>query len=68
MDGADNRAYYAMFDAAYPALLMSGAPAREDLVKTHNGLISTFGEYLVKTGRVSKDMGCLLNRAQEVRK
>lgn len=67
VDGAANRAYYAMFDAAHAALLMSGAPAREEVARTHSGLIGAFGEHLVKTGRVSTDMGRTLNRAEEIR-
>jgi uncharacterized protein (UPF0332 family) len=37
-EGACNRAYYAMFDAARAALLTSGAPVRADIGKTHGGL------------------------------
>jgi uncharacterized protein (UPF0332 family) len=42
VDGACNRAYYAMFDAAQVALLASGVPSPEGLDKTHRGLINTF--------------------------
>lgn len=67
VDGAVNRAYYAMFDAARAALLVSGAPVEPDIGRTHSGLIGAFGNYLVKNGPVSKDMGRLLNRAHEIR-
>lgn len=67
VDGACNRAYYAMFDAARAALLASGAPVAPDVGRTHSGLISAFGSHLVKNGPVSKDMGRLLNRAEETR-
>ncbi|WP_338911880.1 HEPN domain-containing protein [Mycetohabitans rhizoxinica] len=67
VDGAVNRAYYAMFDAARAALLASGAPVEPDVSRTHSGLIGAFGNYLVKNGPVSKDMGRLLNRAEEIR-
>lgn len=67
VDGAANRAYYAMFDAARAALRMSGAPVREEVTRTHSGLIGAFGEYFVKTGRVSKELGRSLNRAEEIR-
>lgn len=67
VDGASNRAYYAMFDAARAALLASGAPVEPDIGRTHSGLIGAFGKYLVKNGPVSKDMGRLLNRAHEIR-
>lgn len=66
-DGAANRAYYAMFDAARAALLASGAPVEPDVGRTHSGLIGAFGKFLVKDGPVSKDLGRLLNRAHEIR-
>lgn len=67
VDGACNRAYYAMFDAARAALLASGAPVQPDIGKTHNGLMSAFSQHLVKNGPVSKEMGRLLKRAEEIR-
>lgn len=66
-DGACNRAYYAMFDAARAALFTSGAAIRPEIAKTHNGLISAFSLHLVKTGRVSVDLGKALNKAEELR-
>lgn len=67
VDGACNRAYYAMFDAARAALLVSGAPVQPDIGKTHSGLITAFGLHLVKDGPISKEMGRLLKRAEEIR-
>ncbi|SAK97087.1 HEPN domain protein [Caballeronia pedi] len=67
INGACNRAYYAMFDAARAALLASGAPVDPNVVRTHNGVIAAFGLHLVKTGRVLPDWGRTLNRAQEIR-
>lgn len=67
VDGACNRAYYAMFDAARAALLASGAAVSADIGKTHSGLIKSFGEHLIKQGPVPKEMGRLLKRAEEVR-
>ncbi|MDR2838274.1 MAG: HEPN domain-containing protein [Azonexus sp.] len=67
VDGASNRAYYAMFDAARAALLASGAPVEPDIGRTHSGLIGAFGNFMVKNGLVTKDMGRLLNRAHEIR-
>lgn len=67
MDGAANRAYYAMFDAARAALLVVAAPVAADIGRTHSGLIGAFGNYLVKHGPVSKEVGRLLNRAHEIR-
>lgn len=63
-DGACNRAYYAMFDAARAALLASGA----DVGKTHNeGVLNAFSERLVKNGPVPKEMGRLLKHAETFR-
>lgn len=67
VDGASNRAYYAMFDAARAALLASGAPVEPDIGRTHSSLIGAFGKFLVKNGPVTKDVGRLLNRAHEIR-
>ncbi|MGQ0711167.1 MAG: HEPN domain-containing protein [Rhodoferax sp.] len=67
VDGAANRAYYAMFDAARAALLASGAPVEQDIGRTHSGLIGAFGNFLVKNGPVPKEVGRLLNRAHEIR-
>ncbi len=66
-DGACNRAYYAMFDAARAALLASGAPLETEFARTHGGVISAFGLHLVKTGLVDAAFGRSLNRAQRVR-
>lgn len=67
MDGACNRAYYAMFDAARAALLASGAPVEADIARTHGGLISAFSLHLVKAGRVPVELGKSLNKAEELR-
>ena len=37
-DGACNRAYYAMFDAAHAALFALGIEGLTSPIKTHNGL------------------------------
>mgnify|MGYP006271491409 CR=1 FL=1 len=63
-DGACNRAYYAMFDAARAALASETSP---EAARTHNALIAAFGLRLVKTGRLPKELGRMLNRAEEVR-
>ena len=67
VDGACNRAYYAMVDAARAALLASGAPVQPGIAKTHSGLLNAFSEHLIKNGRLAKDMGRLLKRAEEMR-
>ena len=66
-DGACNRAYYAMFDAARAALLASGALADLNIGRTHSGLISAFSLHLVKTGRVTVELGKSLNKVEELR-
>lgn len=66
-DGACNRAYYAMFDAARAALLASNAPVKSDIGKTHRGLMNAFSEHLVKSGRIPKTLGKLLKQAQTFR-
>ena len=63
MDGACNRAYYAMFDAARAALLASGY----EIGKTHKGVLHAFSEHLVKTTRLPKEMGRLLKHAETFR-
>lgn len=62
-DGACNRAYYAMFDAARAVLLASGA----DVGKTHKGVLNAFSERLVKNGHLPKEMGRLLKHAETFR-
>ena len=67
VDGACNRAYYAMFDAAPAALLAAGAPVQPDLGKTHAGLIAACGLQLVKNSPITKELGRFLKRAEEIR-
>ena len=66
-DGACNRAYYAMFDAARAVLLSTGAVLDLSTIKTHNGLITAFSLHLVKTGRVSVDLGKTINKVEDLR-
>lgn len=66
-EGACNRAYYAMFDAARAALVASNAQVAPEIARTHSGLISAFSLHLVKTGRVSVELGKTLNKAEELR-
>ncbi|MFZ2540290.1 MAG: HEPN domain-containing protein [Gallionella sp.] len=66
-DGACNRAYYAMFDAARAALLASGAPIGSEVAKTHSGLITAFSLHLVKTGHVSVELGKAFNKVEDLR-
>lgn len=62
VDGACNRAYYAMFDAAHAALLWAGAHVNPAETKTHRGLIAAFGEHLVKPALLTADLGKALNQ------
>ena len=62
-DGACNRAYYAMFDAARAALLASG----HEVGRTHKGVINAFSVHLVKDGHLPKEMGRLLKHAETFR-
>lgn len=62
-DGACDRAYYAMFDAARAALLNVSA----DLPKTHSGTATLFGQHLVKPGLLPDHLGRDLNRVEELR-
>jgi uncharacterized protein (UPF0332 family) len=66
-DGACNRAYYAMYDAARAALLAAAAPVEAEVTRTHSGLISAFSLHLVKPGRVPLELGRALNRVEEIR-
>lgn len=66
-DGACNRAYYAMFDAA-KAVLIATVPSIDPTIgKTHSGLISAFGLHMVKTGRIPVEYGRTFNRAHDIR-
>jgi uncharacterized protein (UPF0332 family) len=62
-DGACNRAYYAMFDAARAALLAAG----HEVGKTHRGVLNAFSDRLVKDGPMSKEAGRLLKHAEAFR-
>ena len=52
VDGACNRAYYPMFDAARAALLSIEAPVPAEVARTHSGLIAAFSLHLDKSGRI----------------
>lgn len=66
-DGACNRAYYAMFDAARAALIASGAPVQPEVAKTHSGLISAFSLHLVKSGLLPVELGRAINKVEDLR-
>ena len=56
-EGACNRAYYAKYYAAHAALLDADSSLNPASTKTHRGLIAAFGEQLIKTGRLSAEIG-----------
>lgn len=66
-DGACNRAYYAMFDAARATLLSKAPTIPPDAARSHSGLISVFSLQLVKTGFVPVELGRDLNKAEDLR-
>jgi len=66
-DGACNRAYYAMFDAARAALAAAGTADEGTTAKTHSGLISAFSLRFVKTGEIPVEWGKALNAVSERR-
>lgn len=67
VDGACNRSYYAMFDAARAALLFIDAPVPAEVARTHSGLIAAFSLHLVKTGRIAIEHGRSLNKVEDLR-
>jgi uncharacterized protein (UPF0332 family) len=66
-DGACNRAYYAVFDAAKALLLHLKPEAEIESIRTHSGLIGAFGKYAVGSAIVAPDIGRLFNRLFEKR-
>lgn len=66
-EGACNRAYYAMFDAAKAALFLDPAADQDSIGKTHSGLMTAFSLRFVKDGPIPKEIGRLLKRAEEIR-
>jgi uncharacterized protein (UPF0332 family) len=67
LNGACNRAYYAMFDAARAALLASREPIKSEVIKTHSGLITAFSLYLIKPGRIPMQHGKSLRQVDQIR-
>lgn len=56
-----------MFDAAKAMLQSVDAPTPARGLKTHRGLISAFGQHLVKPGRIPVEFGRMLNWAEDIR-
>jgi uncharacterized protein (UPF0332 family) len=66
-DGACDRAYYAMFNAAHAALFALGIEGLTKPIKTHKGLIAKFGQEVVVAGHLPADHGQDLNNVQKFR-
>ena len=66
-EGACNRAYYAMFDAAHAALIAVGAELPDALIKTHSGVIAAFGQHLVRSHHLPAEYGAAFNKVQRLR-
>ena len=63
-DGACNRAYYAMFNAANAALIASGDSPTP---KSHVALLRLFSLKLIKTGALPDTLGRSLHNVQNLR-
>jgi uncharacterized protein (UPF0332 family) len=66
-EGACSRAYYAMHDAAHPALLATGFETPDAIIKTHHTLIAEFGKKLVLGGQIDASIGRAFNKVEEMR-
>jgi uncharacterized protein (UPF0332 family) len=66
-DGACNRAYYAMFDAAHAALFALGIEGLAKPIRTHHGLIAKFGQAVIVAGHLRAEHGEDLNKVEELR-
>jgi len=62
LEDAASRAYYAMFHATRALLFSKGMNA-----KTHKGVISLFGEKIVKQGIMSEEYADMLRKAFDLR-
>ena len=66
-DGACDRAYYAMLNAAHAALFALGIEGLSRPIKTHNGLTAKFGQEVVVAGHLPAVHGQDLNNVQKFR-
>lgn len=57
-----SRAYYAVFHASQALLLTEGQKA-----ETHKGVVTLFGLFFVKTGKISKEFGKYLTNLKDDR-
>lgn len=65
-DGAVNRAYYAMLDAAKAALEKVDPELAK--ARTHSSIIRRFGEHVVKPGHIDNELGRAFNETEELRR
>jgi len=63
-DSAESSAYYAMFNAARAFLASVGVDHEQS---SHGTVVRLFGLHAIKTGTFPKDLGRMINRAQEAR-
>ena len=66
-DGACDRAYYAMFNAAHAALFALGVESDTRPVKTHSGLVAKFSQDVVVAGHLPAACGRDLANVQKYR-
>lgn len=66
IEGACNRAYYAMYDAAHAALLAVNK-ADYKVTKTQSGLIAAFGLHIVTAHKITRELGRTLNEVEQLR-
>ena len=66
-EGACNRAYYAMFNAAHVALQTVGTIQAGMVYKSHSGLIGAFSKEVVLSGKIDKALGRSLAKVYEMR-
>ena len=66
-EGACNRAYYAMFNAAHVALQAVGIIQPGTVYKSHGGLIGAFSKEVVLSGTVDRGLGRSLAKVYETR-
>jgi uncharacterized protein (UPF0332 family) len=67
LNGACNRAYYAMFDAARAAVLAGGEPVNSEAIKTHSGLVAAFILHVIKPGLIQAQYGRSLRQVDQIR-
>src|SRR3546814_18702430 len=66
-DGACNRAYYAMFDAAHASLRSANVAETASATKTNRGLIAAFGQHLFLGAHVASLLGTSLKKVERIR-